>query len=40
MLQPHPPDGDHPGQLPPTRCQPLPAFCARTNGQAGGLIRL
>ena len=40
MLQPHSPDGDHRGQLPPIRCQPLPALRACTNGQAGGLIRL
>jgi hypothetical protein len=40
MLQPHSPDGDHRGLLLPIRCQPLPALCARTNGQAGGLIRL
>ena len=33
------PMGNHRGQLPPSRCQPLPA-CARTKGQAGGLIRL
>ena len=35
--QPHSPDGDHRGQLPPSRCQPLPAL---TQGQADGLIRL
>jgi len=29
-------DGDHRGQLPPDRCQPLPA----RTGQADGLIRL
>jgi hypothetical protein len=29
-------DGDHRGQLPPIRCQPLPA----RTGQADGLIRL
>ena len=29
-------DGDHRGQLPPNRCQPLPA----RTGQADGLIRL
>ena len=34
--QPHSPDGDHRGQLPPIRCQPLPA----RTGQADGLIRL
>jgi len=28
--------GDHRGQLPPTRCQPLPA----RTGQADSLIRL
>jgi len=28
--------GNHRGQLPPTRCQPLPA----SRGQADGLIRL
>jgi hypothetical protein len=39
-LQPHSPDGDHRGQLLQSRCQPLPVFCARTHGQAGGLIRL
>ena len=31
--------GNHRGQLPTSRCQPPPA-CARTNGQADGLIRL
>jgi len=35
-MQPHSPDGDHRGQLPPIRCQPLPA----SRGQADGLIRL
>ena len=35
-MQPHSPDGDHRGQLPPIRCQPLPA----STGQADGLIRL
>ena len=30
-------DGDHRGQLPPIRCQPLPAL---PQGQADGLIRL
>jgi hypothetical protein len=34
--QPNSPDGDHRGQLPPSRCQPLPA----SRGQADGLIRL
>jgi len=34
--QPYSPDGDHRGQLPPSRCQPLPAL----PGQADGLIRL
>ena len=34
--QPNSPDGDHRGQLPPIRCQPLPA----SRGQADGLIRL
>jgi len=24
--QPNSPDGDHRGQLPPSRCQPLPAL--------------
>ena len=32
--QPNSPDGDHRGQLPPSRCQPLPA----SRGQADGLI--
>jgi hypothetical protein len=35
-MQPLSPDGDHRGQLPPIRCQPLPA----SRGQADGLIRL
>jgi len=35
-MQPNSPDGDHRGQLPPIRCQPLPA----SPGQADGLIRL
>jgi hypothetical protein len=35
-MEPHSPDGDHRGQLPPIRCQPLPAL----PGQADGLIRL
>jgi len=34
--QPNSPDGDHRGQLPPIRCQPLPA----PRAQADGLIRL
>jgi len=34
--RPRSPDGDHRGQLPPIRCQPLPA----SPGQADGLIRL
>jgi len=32
--QPHSPDGDHRGQLPPSRCQPPPALA---KGHAGGL---
>jgi hypothetical protein len=35
-MQPRSPDGDHRGQLPPIRCQPLPA----SRGPADGLIRL
>ena len=37
-MQPNSPDGDHRGQLPPIRCQPLPALAFK--GQADGLIRL
>ncbi len=37
-MQPNSPDGDHRGQLPPNRCQPLPALLLQ--GQADGLIRL
>ena len=37
-MQPNSPDGDHRGQLPPSRCQPLPALLPQ--GQADGLIRL
>jgi len=36
--QPNSPDGDHRGQLPPIRCQPLPALLPQS--QADGLIRL
>jgi hypothetical protein len=36
--QPDSPDGDHRGQLPPSRCQPPPAQPQR--GQTDGLIRL
>jgi hypothetical protein len=36
-MQPNSPDGDHRGQLPPSRCQPLPAL---PQDQADGLIRL
>jgi len=36
LLQPNAPMGTNRGQLPPIRCQPLPA----RTGQADGLIRL
>ena len=36
-MQPRSPDGDHRGQRPPIRCQPLPAC---KQGPADGLIRL
>ena len=32
--------GNHRGQLPTSRCQPLPAYARAPTGQAGGLIRL
>jgi Transposase IS116/IS110/IS902 family len=32
--QPHSPDGDHRGQLPPVRCQPLPVLPRRTRRTA------
>jgi hypothetical protein len=32
--------GNHRGQLPASRCQPLPARARAPAGQAGGLIRL
>ena len=32
--------GNHRGQLPTSRCQPLPAGARAPLGQAGGLIRL
>jgi len=32
--------GHHRGQLPTSRCQPLPARARAPLGQAGGLIRL
>jgi hypothetical protein len=35
--QPNSPDGDHRGQLPPNRCQPLPGLLPQ--GRADGLIR-
>ena len=37
-MQPNSTDGDHRGQLPTNRCQPLPAL--HPQGQADGLIRL
>jgi len=37
-MQPDSPDGDHRGQLPANRCQPLPGFAPQ--GRAHGLIRL